>query len=85
MGHKERMERRRYVMERRYPRYHVTIIRGEELISGTRSNDLEAQIAKAKAKAPAYVIDNWARPTREVVFVAIKEGQAEADAYMTKY
>ena len=82
--HQQRLERRRHLIEKRYPRYHVSIVRGEKTVADVRSNDLDAQIAKAKAKAPAYVVDNWARPTPEVVFVALAD-QSEPDAYMTQY
>jgi hypothetical protein len=92
MTHGERMERRGYLLRKRGPQYHVTIIRrdmlngreADNLICAARGNDLPALIALADAKAPAYVINDWARPTPKVVHVALAEEPSD-DHYMKAY
>jgi hypothetical protein len=94
--HRQRMERRAYLLRKRSPRYHVTLVRRDQLqtgevvdnlICGGRSNDLDGLVAIADSKAPAYVIDNWARPTPEVVYVALPPDKikTKSDPHMTRY
>lgn len=91
-SHKERMERRDYLIRKRRPRYHVTAVRRDKLQSGefvdnrfivSESDDLNSLFAIADEKAPAYIIDEHARPTPEVVYVALKESsEPEVQHYM---
>lgn len=82
--HRQRMERRAYLLRKRGPQYHVTMVRdNDNRICAGRGDDLQALIAVADLKAPAYVVNDWARPTPEVVYVALKdEVQTETRHYM---
>lgn len=79
--HQERMEWRNYLIRKRRPRYHVTCVRGDNAFMAGQSNDLDTLLAIVDAKAPAYIVDNWARPTPEVVHVALAK-ESQVDGYM---
>lgn len=90
--HRRRMERRACSLRKRQARYHVTACRRERLQNGkevdnrftvSESNDLNSLFAIADDKAPAYIVDWHARPTPEVVYVALpREKENEAQHYM---
>lgn len=86
MTHSERIGWRDYLNRKKGYRYHVTLVRRDtlngkpvdNLIRATQSNDINELFAIADEKAPAYIIDNWARPTPEVAYVALpKESHLE--------
>jgi hypothetical protein len=50
-------------------RYQIKTVR-DKILAGRHSNDLAALISEANQRPPAYVVDQWAKPTPEVVHVA---------------